>query len=268
MTENILLSVLLVFSIFIPLVTWYLSNLIDLIDKSTIKSPVSYLNRSTLRALFKNAFYKTEVNATVLVSLFFLIVLCLSLANFVWAEYLLILKLKIQVYFLLLFLIKVLLYNFYFYQAKRVNKTDMIIHLSNYLIFFLLSFSIFYQGLNSKILTMVVFGVFALINVDNFLIVRIEKLIATKSFYIKYIFELLRYTHTLCYLNVLMKSIPIVDSNWQILWLIILPVMVNFFIKLFYDRSINNKNLGENKKQDRLIVCVFIFIIMVGEAFR
>lgn len=86
MTENVILIILVVFSILSPFLIKYLQNLLDIIDKSSIKNPISYLNSSALRSLFKNSIYKTSIDYNSFFNLYVIMFLSLLLTCFVWLE--------------------------------------------------------------------------------------------------------------------------------------------------------------------------------------
>lgn len=265
MNEQFVFVVLVLMSVITPLVIKYFANLVDIIDKSTLKSQISYLNVSTMRSIFKNTFYKTEIDYLSFFTMFIIVFLSVVSINFVWLEYLLIYNVEERVLFLLFFLIKIFLFNFYYDQSRRINKTDLLIQLSNYFIFYLLSLSIFVLGKNISSFFHLIMGLASIVTIDIFLITRTEKLTAIKSFYVKYILELVRYGHTLAYLHILLKNTEPLEADIKILLLVFLPVLINLFISLFFNRSINSKVQGVNKKQDRLIICLFLIILLVGE---
>lgn len=265
MTKNIILITLVVFSILSPFLIKYLQNLLDIIDKSSIKNPISYLNSSALRSLFKNSIYKTSIDYNSFFNLYVIMFLSLLLTCFVWLEYLGLKRFDNYFYIFLLFLVKLFLYNLYFNQSRRINITDFLIQLSNYLVFFIISLCLYKLSQINNIESYKVFSIISLIAIDIFLVMRIEILTAIKSFYIKYILELIRYVHTLIYLNVLAKELMIINTDIKLLWLLILPILINFFIHMFFGRSINSKNQGVNKNQDRIIICIFLSIILLGD---
>lgn len=263
MNEIIALVGLFIISLLSPIMIRFFNNLVDLIDKSTLKNPIGYLVGSTARSLGKSLVYKTELNVVCSIIIFTMILTTKALLLSVWFDFLSIYKLPMNIFLLALLFTKLLTFLFFFNYSRRINTTDIIIQLSNYFVFFILACSIYHLGAQTQNLTLVFISIITLMFVDLLLLIRIEKILAVQSLFLKYIFELIKFGHSLVLVNICLSFFQL-PNDIKVILLIFIPILITFYVHLYFGRTLNSKFQGMNKKQDRLLVSILLLTLFIG----
>lgn len=263
MNDKIFLSISFLI-LFLPFIVGQFIGIIYAIEKTTIKSPVSYINTSIVKIIVKSFGSKSKLDYKT----YFLYGLILFLSLFVNSiSWLSILSksyiLSIDTFLIsiigMAIIIALILQN----SSKRLNITDFFIEYNSFIVILLLSSIICFQNNNAnKVLEAV--SLFVILTTTFFYSLRIEKILAIKSYFIKYLFDIYRFSLISLVVSYELSSKSKLAIDYKAISIVILSIVLTVVYKFMYDRIINTKNNNINKYLERIIVIVLNIILLVS----
>lgn len=263
MNDKIYLSISFLI-LFLPLIVSQLIGITYTVEKTTIKSPVSYINISIIKIIIKSFGSQLKLDTKT----YFLYALILFLSLFVnsisWLSLLSTsFTLSVETFIISTIGMSIILVLILQNSSKRLNITDFYIEYNSFIVILLLSSIICFQN-NFKNPIPETISLFVILTTTFFQSLRIEKFLAIKSYLIKYLFDINRLSLiSLVVSYKLSKIIKLSIENKAIL-IIVLSIVLTVILKVMYERIINTKSNNINKYLERIIVIALNIILLVS----
>lgn len=250
--------------LFLPLIVSQLLGIIYAVEKTTIKSPVSYINTSVIKIIVKSFGSQSKLDYKT----YFLYVLVLFLSLFINSiSWLSILSknytLTIDTFLISIIGMSIILALILQNSSKRLNITDFFIEYNSFIVILLLSSIICIHNNNINQIPEVI-SLFVILTTTFFYSLRIEKFLAVKSYFIKYLFDIFRFSLISLVVSYELSSKIKLSIDYKAILLILLSVVLTIIFKVMYDRIINSKNNNINKYLERIIVIALNIILLAS----
>jgi len=256
----ILSSLILLFPLFIS----QFIGIINVLEKTTVKAPASYVNTSIAKLFVKSLFFKSPTNHINFFILFFLLLTSLLSNTFVWFSIGTYVSFDIVEFYILLLIQITILALYLINHSKRVNITDMFIEYGSFLLMLLVSFSIgmkakmignaYYQGTNYMLLVSIIYLYSQ----------RIEEILAISEYFKKYLLEIFRLSTITVFVFLTLKDFDGISIDLRIFIIVSFPLLFSTFLKVIYDKIINTKNNSVNKYLERWVLAFMNIFLLVG----
>jgi hypothetical protein len=261
-------KLILILSFIILLFPLFINQFIGIanaLDKTTVVTPINYINTSIIKKLIRSVFYKPNVGTNVFVLYWLMLFLslfvnCLSWQSLLNEDY----NISIYRFGFIIVLMSSLLLLLLRTESKRLNITDFFIEYHSFIIILILSLTICYQAERLQSYIFKLSSLFVICSIIFFYSVRVEKFLATKEYFKKYIFDIFRISLLFTVVSFGLKDFNEILIDYKLGLMFVIPSILTITFKAGYGRIINTKNNNINKYLERIIIITLNLFLLGG----